>query len=349
MSSERYTLIDGMRGLAALSVMLYHIGRDFLEIPILHYGGAGVYVFFVISGFVICHSLIRKSVGGRFFALFMLRRSVRLDPTYWVSIALALFVLWLPSALLGYTIKFPTSYEIGLHAFYLQDLVGVTSINVVFWTLCYEIQFYLIFCAILFLAQKLFKATSTLSLVTIQILLLSLSLAVSLLWPLGLSAVLFSGGVPHGLFINLWYLFLLGCFSYLAIENQQVRPLFYAVVTLLLLIAQDSSRFVVYIGLAAATLFYIAGRLKVLTTWLRHSWLQYLGLISYSLYLVHDIVGLYVRDTGLHLAQKYFQMNSYWFVVSWVLVSILISLFCSALMYRYVEQPSLKWSKRIRY
>ena len=87
-----------MRGLAAVSVLLFHLGRDFLNIEFLYYGKHGVTVFFVISGFVICHALSSKEVTARFIGLFMLRRSIRLDPSYWFCILLALFILWAPAS-----------------------------------------------------------------------------------------------------------------------------------------------------------------------------------------------------------------------------------------------------------
>ncbi len=59
---------------------------------ISRYGTYGVQVFFVLSGFVIAHSLrdnplTRASIGN-----FMLRRQIRLDPPYWTMLAIALTV-----------------------------------------------------------------------------------------------------------------------------------------------------------------------------------------------------------------------------------------------------------------
>lgn len=90
-----------MRGLAALAVVLFHAVEG-KHIPLLQaampswceslirHGHLGVAVFFVLSGFVISHSLndirVTFPVAGRF----MVRRSIRLDPPYWAAIVVAL-------------------------------------------------------------------------------------------------------------------------------------------------------------------------------------------------------------------------------------------------------------------
>ena len=218
-----------------------------------------------------------------------------------------------------------------------------------FWSLCYEIQFYLVFCGVLLIAQKIAQSVSFVNLYTIQAILLLIGLVISLFWPLGLSGVLMPEGTPAGLFINLWYLFLLGCLSYLAINNRVIFGVFCITAVGLFFFSEGSNRLTANIGLATAILFLVAGRLGTLTVWLKNAWIQYLGLISYSLYLVHDIIGLYVRDTGLHLAKKYLQLEAFWFTCFWVLFTILICFVCATLMYQYIERPSLNWSKKIRY
>ena len=105
-STARFGFIDNLRGLAAIWVVLIHLvpwksdaAQSVALGPICwllawpaEYGRQGVTIFFVISGFVIARSLRRGRVTPRFFGNFVLRRSIRLDPPYWVSIALMLAV-----------------------------------------------------------------------------------------------------------------------------------------------------------------------------------------------------------------------------------------------------------------
>ena len=80
-------------------VVLFHAyaGRHFglleswLPVParaVLDAGHLGVQIFFVLSGFVISYSVSRYRVDARFIGRFALRRSIRLDPPYWMSISL---------------------------------------------------------------------------------------------------------------------------------------------------------------------------------------------------------------------------------------------------------------------
>ena len=104
-SKPRYVFIDGLRGIAALLVMVYHfdmapdaireVYRPLLPMPIdflITNGWFGVDIFFVISGLVIAHSVGDSLVTPRYFANFALRRSIRIDPPYWVALIACVLV-----------------------------------------------------------------------------------------------------------------------------------------------------------------------------------------------------------------------------------------------------------------
>ena len=57
---------------------------------IIHNGHLGVAVFFVLSGFVMSHSLFGYRMNLNLLGRFTLRRSLRLDPSYWIAIAISL-------------------------------------------------------------------------------------------------------------------------------------------------------------------------------------------------------------------------------------------------------------------
>ena len=75
--------IDGIRALAVLPVVLYHIFANLCP------GGfAGVDVFFVISGYLITGSILRDLAKGQFtISKFYHRRILRILPAYFVLIA----------------------------------------------------------------------------------------------------------------------------------------------------------------------------------------------------------------------------------------------------------------------
>lgn len=81
----RFLALDGLRGIAALAVMIYH----FTQHNGLHWlGGAWVAVdlFFILSGFVIAHSYSKSIDHGMSFSTFFLVRFVRLGPLYFVGL-----------------------------------------------------------------------------------------------------------------------------------------------------------------------------------------------------------------------------------------------------------------------
>lgn len=338
--SQRFLFVDGLRGLAALSVALFHIGNDFLGIPLLAYFGHGVTVFFVLSGFVIAHSLEHKQISPMFFARFTLRRALRLDPAYWAAILCAVLIMWVPAVLLGYAVELPRASNVALHMFYLQEFAQAPAINTVFWTLCYEIQFYLVFCALLGLSQTVFASVKK----GVMIFFIA-CLAISLLWPLGVQAQ-----IVHGLFIDLWFLFLLGVFARWAVQDKMaLSALLLAVLVLLLFTQPEAQNYIItIIGVSTALLLFTAGKLQTMAAWLRWRWVQYLGMISYSLYLLHDMLGVYIRDTGRHLSAKYLDLSSMPVDYLWCAIALAASIAAAHLMHRYIEAPSHRLSRRIK-
>lgn len=109
--------------------------------PFTWFGWVGVEIFFVISGFVIANSASKSSPTQ-----FLLGRALRLYPAVWVCATATLLVLLIFSG--APASDFITPY---IHAMLLIP-VGVTkqSLDVVYWTLAAEMAFYLlVFCAML--------------------------------------------------------------------------------------------------------------------------------------------------------------------------------------------------------
>lgn len=95
---HRYELLDGLRGVAALMVIFYHIGECFATSPatqVINHGYLAVDFFFVLSGFVIGYAYdgqwnSRLTEGG-----FLLRRIIRLQPMLVAGVVLGVLSYWL--------------------------------------------------------------------------------------------------------------------------------------------------------------------------------------------------------------------------------------------------------------
>ncbi len=347
---SRYVFIDALRGLTALSVVIFHARGGghidtwaatwppFLDGIVLNMGIA-VQIFFVLSGFVIAHSMIRHDVGFGYVGRFLLRRSIRLDPPYWASMALTV-ALALVSArfVAGKVYHPPSAANLGLHVLYLADLLHYPMIQPVYWTLCLEIQFYLVFALLMMMATVLRRWTSP-ERAFYAVLLPCMTFAD--LWPLGLKP--FSN---HELFPEQWYQFLSGVAVYWAVSRPgDLRAALLAFGNALLLggaaaVRQDAT---VAMGAAAALLILLAGIRGTLTTWLGSRPFLLLGGISYSLYLIHNPLTGAMYRAGYRISGRSLALEVCWFVVVIVGCVALSGLFSWA-----VEKPSLAFSRRIQ-
>lgn len=85
MPTKRFLGLDGLRGVCALTVLLYHCRNFFYEGPALAHGFLAVDVFFILSGFVIALVYEQKLSAGNYALQFLYNRARRLLPTYWLG------------------------------------------------------------------------------------------------------------------------------------------------------------------------------------------------------------------------------------------------------------------------
>lgn len=154
-----YTSLQVCRAIAALLVVLFHLGGTFAQDKyfgfkamdsVFAWGDAGVDFFFVLSGFLI--ATVHGKDFGRPEALprYILKRTVRIYPTYWlICIAVSLAALAVPSLRQALPSD-PVAY---LKALALipqdPDVVGGLGSPILFvaWSLQYEMLFYAVFAA----------------------------------------------------------------------------------------------------------------------------------------------------------------------------------------------------------
>ncbi|TPQ27142.1 acyltransferase [Bradyrhizobium guangdongense] len=325
---NHFPLLDPLRFATALGVAVFHqmfwswawvsvgvpgfertVAADVIypsAAPYTWFGWVGVEVFFVISGFVIANSASKSSPTE-----FLLGRALRLYPAVWVCATATLLVLVLFGS--GKASEFIVPY---IHAMTLVPK-GVTAqwLDGVYWTLAAEVAFYgLVFCAMLTKKVTLRHLAFGLTIYSavfnaVALLVLScttpsdLPYLVMLMFRVPCAAFLLS----HGCFfaLGIW-LFISANRQLTALERIAVAVTvisgaaeiyFFAsfFLTSITAIADQSALVPIMVWLAAVGLIaWCAKRNRRATTTTSREAPAYwrtLGLITYPLYLTHNVVG----------------------------------------------------------
>jgi peptidoglycan/LPS O-acetylase OafA/YrhL len=276
---------DGLRGIAAMWVTLFHLAEGghvdalraalprWLDTCLFAWGHGGVGIFFVLSGFVMALTVERASMDGAAAGSFVLRRLVRLCPPYWLAIALYATMTIAKGGAIH-------AGQLLANMLLLQGMAGSDNINIVFWSLCIEIQFYAAFAAMSWASDRVLPIAGR-RIPRVIIALLALA------WPLGL----LTSPVWRGGFLPFWVFFMAGVIAFEGSRSKGgmslVAGLFGAA-----LFGVGCRHTDMFSGVAGLTcIALVASSLgDGMQTWLSARPLQLLGAISYSLYLFHNAV-----------------------------------------------------------
>lgn len=344
--------IDGMRAVAVLSVIVYHLIPSWLP------GGyTGVDVFFVISGFVVAASLgaIRDRSLHGFLGEFYARRLARILPALvWMLVATAIAAtLFIPSAWLS-----DLSDRTGLFAFFgLSNYVMQTNVDTYFapraefnpfmhtWSLGVEEQYYLVVPLIFFAwGLPVFARVQRIQLAVMGgLVIVSLAacywyarhqpttafyFVVCRFWELGVGALLFLSGrkfaVPDGL--------LKGRGSRVAANTVAG---FGVLLVLYAYVSTEPAKFPwpgAIVPVVGTVLLLVSAEASYLCSVLSSKPMVWIGKRSYSLYLWHWPVFVLMRWTmGLQEEWHY-------------LVAIFLTILLAVLSYSVIEKP-LRYAK----
>lgn len=349
--AQRFRTIDGLRGIAALSVVIFHLNVAISRsapnwLPawlssVVKQGGMGVDIFFVISGFVIAYSVRDGDYSARYLGRFALRRSIRLDPLYWFAIFLELGLIVVSAALFPGTAPFPPLRTILAHFVYAQDLLGYGDILAVFWTLTFEIQFYLFFVGLL-VAWKRWHGLIPLSSRRYVV-----ATALAALFVISLVLRFSTWHLPiPGVALLRWFQFFLGVLTWWALSHRT------SVVPLIAAYCGIGGALIVYhasplqlLPVVVSAFILTVGSCQALDRVLSNRPIQFLGAISYSLYLLHGPVA----ERWVALLERVIGSR---FGVAWGWLAFVtgaaIAIGVAALAWRFIEAPTMRLSRRIR-
>jgi peptidoglycan/LPS O-acetylase OafA/YrhL len=330
-NSARDTRIDTLRGAAALAVVFFHLAAVPMHTPgladrwwnqLVALGYLGVPVFFVLSGYCIGHSWLR---GGR-ARDFLRRRFWRIFPAYCFSLLFTLgwiMAVWL---ITGVNNVSPLPLSAGGVAATLTLLTApathVHTINWAYWSLTNEIFYYAIMGGLLGLIRPERRGCALVVLHT------------------GLCLLGLTGYDFHGtwlFFTDWWSLFALGILVCLWQTRSPIARWFALVsalhLTALLVLRRTGTHELVALLTAVA--------IVVPPAWFAPpsgNPLERLGQISYSVYLLHVPVGVYIFQ---RFARPWAE-GSFGRQVLGEFIALIPIIAVAALSYRFIERPLLR-------
>ncbi|WP_281309858.1 acyltransferase family protein [Flavobacterium flavigenum] len=303
--------IDGLRGIAVLLVLLFH-----LDITVLKGGFIGVDVFFVISGYLISSILIPKIDQKDFsFKEFYFRRIKRLMPSMLFVVILTLLMAYFvyPLFLFEKTLKSSTATVLSFSNvyFFLEsgyfDSSSYIKPLLHTWSLSVEEQFYLIWPFLLFFTLKIKKTVH-------RVLVLSSFAVISFFFSeyyltINSSAAFFLTPFRVFEFLIGTLLFWTNKFEFKSYAKESLSLIG---ITGLIFLASFYDNKVLFPGINAllpclfsAILIHNTGQTKYVSRIYNNQLIRWLGRISYSLYLIHwPFVVFYKHLYGPNLNPK---------------------------------------------
>ncbi len=365
-----------MRGGAALFVITYHAlgvskqtawtGWEWwlptFTSYLVHFAFAGIYLFFVISGFCIhLHWAKARAAGVEKpvinFGTFWKRRVRRLYPPYFVALALYVLILAYKTPV---TVNAFYIWDLVLHLFMLHNIDPRTvyTINGAFWTLAIEEQLYLAYFLLLFLRIRYGWKKTLVLCFSARVVWLLLSRGLS--GPLGFHIPTTEAAVTN------WFIWALGALSVEAavgviklprwcfnISIGAVALVFAAAVALLLPTTDqiswlhDAGWVITHPAWGVAFFILVNYAVAAEQRWRQNSLrvphlislLAPIGLISYSLYLMHSFV----------------LMHWYWFgFTQWhirtisLVITMPLSVVFAWFFFRVCERPFMTSSSAVK-
>ncbi len=344
MIKKRIDFLDSLRGIAALSVALFHFilfykkqvvnGEiDFFSLTLyesftgwVDLGKIAVVIFFMISGFVIPYSI--KGEGINALKKFAISRFFRLYPVYWLSVVLGFLLL-----------KDGKVLDAIINLTMMQQFVGVPNVIGLYWTLQLELIFYFLFGLLLLIKfnenNKLLFGISLLFLlvgVVMAVFRYILNIKLPLAIPLGLSSMFFG---------SYWR-------NYIVEKNLLCKKysIIYLIVFFIIIPFISFFGYNVDFGFHESWQRYLITYYSAIVIFILFNFIKlhnrvltYLGAISYSIYLFHPIIFKWFNPLLLRLGLP---------VIINILILLVIVVIFSSGTYKVIEMPFVQIGKKLR-
>jgi len=368
-NNDHLPWLDGLRGIAALWVLLSHVQilSGLRAVPVLSWGGLAVDLFMMLSGFLMAHHyILRRNTepwdSSRTFISFWVRRFFRIAPLYYVLLIVAfslgpwlgeyrsaIALVWPDTASLPERYNDQSVANIFAHPSFIFGFLPHFSFRTPLpdWSIGLAMQFYLAFPVIMLVISRIGPVIASLIIIVGCI-------ALQALFPDYFQQFQMPSFLPIKL-----YVFLIGILIATSREQRSMRTgLFVALLLAALWVYFEKTPMSVarvfmvalmfYLmdnGTLPASLFLRSGIAKI-RNYLSSSVGKFLGNTSYAAYLLHLIIVLPVAGElaqfPLYLGLK----PEYRFGVC-LLVIVPIVYALSWLLYQSVEKNGIQAGKRV--
>ncbi len=344
--------LDGLRGVAVFIVFLSHTSNlDIFLLPLMDFSGigkSGVFLFFILSSFLLTYPFIRKgheAATPNFLANYGLRRFLRIYPVYFLYLLLGLITTSLMAKIVPSDSPIGIPFELNVqefiaHLFLLQG-------KEVTWSILVEFRYYFVLPLLALMYALVLKNHLGLSII-VTLILIFLS---QIFWPQGTSLENDPRLGPH------LCVFFMGSLLAVVYHNWQQKEWFkhtswvilleifgiLALLILMLMIPSVASKilgrelaynynhqqFILFGFLWFVVVFACIAGYGFLRKFFETPLFRYLGFISFSMYLSHEVV---VRLLSSRVTIPYFQ--------GWLMLTITILI--SHVSWVLLEKPLSK-------
>ncbi|QLH67407.1 acyltransferase family protein [Aeromonas veronii] len=353
---NRVNSIDYLRGLMAISILLYHFSSWTIGVPqsetiLGRLGIYGVSIFYIVSGMSMYISYKNTSWTLKSITSFFIRRFARLAPVYWIAMFLLIWLTATSSPASAPFFQFELSRVIYNATLTFGIFEPTTYLVTGGWSIGNEVAFYLLF-PLLMITIKNKYLFATMNVVILYFYIhysfFTLDSGATLgdewfkyIHPLN-QALLFSGGMSIAYFsmthsssiTNKWNVILAAIcviiFTLLPGSGNQIS------------IVTEWNR--VFFTIVIFAISYFVFNVNAKGNSISERFLKFLGDISYPIYLLHGVV--------FDIAHKYIfpflgdvSANTILLFCIFVLVPFLIV--ASYIVYKFIETPIIKATKKI--
>lgn len=334
MDNLRFKELDALRGIAALLVILFHFTmlRDEAKLG-FKLGTTGVDLFFMISGFVILHSL--KHISSSYE--FVINRVSRLYPTYWTCVTIVFALIIIQSLFNLNGDKIDVIQYLGnmtMFQFYLR----IEDLDAPYWTMIIEMVFYITMLILFYF--KLLKYIIHIGLLVLSLMIILFILDFDNIW-----LIRIIWWIPVLQFLPLFFA---GILFYLIATDHKNNFEKYIILVFCLLsqiflfdyagrsrafISQTEYSIMLTIFFILFTLF-VNGKLKFIVSRLT----LFLGEISFVFYLIHQKIS---ADYLIPFFTNTLNMN-FWLAL---MITLFVIIIISTLITYYIGIP---YSKKMK-